>query len=116
MEIKEAAADRVVIAKPVASKPTCSAYRSFSELLAGAINDSSPPRDPAVAAAIRPKTVRVAKPTPTPAAQPPPSVSQSRVSFLTSFADNCKVGFNNIIHNRHPNDKHNDFVDGVSPS
>uniref|UniRef100_A0A7N0VDR5 WRKY domain-containing protein n=1 Tax=Kalanchoe fedtschenkoi TaxID=63787 RepID=A0A7N0VDR5_KALFE len=86
MEIKEAAADRVVIAKPVASKPTCSAYRSFSELLAGAINDSSPPRDPAVAAAIRPKTVRVAKPTPTPAAQPPPSVSQSRAEVSRAAA------------------------------
>lgn len=65
MEIKEAAAEMIVIAKPVASKPSCSTFRTFSELLAGVINDSSPPRtsfsDTAVAA-IRPKTVRVTKP------------------------------------------------------
>ncbi|XP_027352052.1 WRKY transcription factor 44 [Abrus precatorius] len=61
MDIKEA--ERVVIAKPVASRPTCSTFKSFSELLAGAINAS-----PAIASsqttvsAIRPKTVRF-KPT-----------------------------------------------------
>lgn len=58
MEIKEA--DRVVIAKPVASRPTCSTFKSFSELLAGAIN-ASPPKacSETAVAAIRPKTVRV---------------------------------------------------------
>ncbi|KAK9289865.1 hypothetical protein L1049_008026 [Liquidambar formosana] len=57
MEIKEA--ERVVIAKPVATRPTVSTFRSFSELLAGAIN-SSPPKacSETAVAAIRPKTVR----------------------------------------------------------
>ncbi|GAB2300538.1 hypothetical protein Dimus_034578 [Dionaea muscipula] len=63
MEIKEV--DRVVIAKPIASRPSCSSFKSFSELLAGAINASPSPAtscSEAAVAAIRPKTVRV-KPT-----------------------------------------------------
>ncbi|KAJ7972467.1 WRKY transcription factor [Quillaja saponaria] len=58
MDIKEA--ERVVVAKPVASRPACSTFRSFSELLAGAI-DASPHNESSVTAvaAIRPKTVRV---------------------------------------------------------
>ncbi|KAK6943732.1 WRKY domain [Dillenia turbinata] len=59
MEVKEA--ERVVVAKPVASRPTTSTFRSFSELLAGAI-DTSPPSNTcsdSVVAAIRPKTARV---------------------------------------------------------
>ncbi|KAM1648243.1 hypothetical protein ACFX1Q_010281 [Malus domestica] len=57
MDIKEA--ERVVIAKPVASRPTCSTFRSFTELLAGAI-DASPSNVSSETAvpAIRPKTVR----------------------------------------------------------
>ncbi|KAJ6756008.1 WRKY TRANSCRIPTION FACTOR PROTEIN 1-RELATED [Salix purpurea] len=57
MEIKES--ERVVIAKPVASRPSCSTFISFSELLAGAIN-ASPSNDcsETAVAAIRPKTVR----------------------------------------------------------
>ncbi|CBI32633.3 unnamed protein product, partial [Vitis vinifera] len=57
MEIKES--ERIVVAKPVASRPTCSSFRSFSELLAGAINASPPTPCPETSfAAIRPKTVR----------------------------------------------------------
>uniref|UniRef100_A0A6N2L6K6 Uncharacterized protein n=1 Tax=Salix viminalis TaxID=40686 RepID=A0A6N2L6K6_SALVM len=58
MEIKES--ERVVIAKPVASRPSCSNFRSFSELLAGAMINSSPSDvcSEAEAAAIRPKTPR----------------------------------------------------------
>ncbi|KAJ4977610.1 hypothetical protein NE237_008390 [Protea cynaroides] len=56
MEVKDA--EKVVIAKPIASRP-CSSFRSFSELLAGAINASPPPSySETVVAAIRPKTVR----------------------------------------------------------
>lgn len=59
MEMKES--ERVIIAKPVASKPSSSKFKSFSELLAGAINESPANNntcsDTAVAA-IRPKTVR----------------------------------------------------------
>lgn len=57
MDVKEA--ERVVISKPVASRPTCSSFRSFSELLAGAI-DASPSNvcSETAVAAIRPKTVR----------------------------------------------------------
>ncbi|XP_074309200.1 WRKY transcription factor 44-like isoform X2 [Silene latifolia] len=51
MEHKES--DRIVIAKPVASRPTSSAFGSFSELLAGTIDDC-PPR------AVRPKTAKPA--------------------------------------------------------
>ncbi|KAJ6699091.1 WRKY TRANSCRIPTION FACTOR PROTEIN 1-RELATED [Salix purpurea] len=57
MEIKES--ERVVIAKPVASRPSCSNFRSFSELLAGAINSSPSDVFPETeVAAIRPKTER----------------------------------------------------------
>ncbi|XP_022634906.1 WRKY transcription factor 44 isoform X3 [Vigna radiata var. radiata] len=57
MDIKEA--ERVVIAKPVASRPTCSTFKSFSELLAGAINVSPDiSSSQATVSAIRPKTVR----------------------------------------------------------
>ena len=55
--------DRIVIAKPVASRPICAGFRSFSELLAGAI-DASPSSSvnlcsEMAVAAIRPKTIRV---------------------------------------------------------
>uniref|UniRef100_A0A5B7BFW8 Putative WRKY transcription factor 44 n=1 Tax=Davidia involucrata TaxID=16924 RepID=A0A5B7BFW8_DAVIN len=61
MDVKEA--ERTVIAKPVASRPTCSNFRSFSELLAGAINASpSNACSENAVTAIRPKTVRF-KPT-----------------------------------------------------
>lgn len=57
METKEA--ERTVIAKPVASRPTFSTFRSFSELLAGAINDSTPKiGSESGVAPIKPKTVR----------------------------------------------------------
>ncbi|KAI4300212.1 hypothetical protein L6164_033612 [Bauhinia variegata] len=58
MDVKEA--ERVVVAKPVASRPSGSTFRSFSELLAGAINDEPPPLEtsPTTVAAIRPKTAR----------------------------------------------------------
>ncbi|OMP03652.1 DNA-binding WRKY [Corchorus olitorius] len=57
MEVKDA--EKIVIAKPVASKPTCSGFKSFSELLASAINASPSNTCPETAVpAIRPKTVR----------------------------------------------------------
>lgn len=57
MDVEEA--ERVVVAKPVASRPTCPPFRSFSELLAGAINASpSIESSQATVSAIRPKTVR----------------------------------------------------------
>ncbi|KAI5585033.1 hypothetical protein BDE02_06G119800 [Populus trichocarpa] len=57
MEIKES--ERVVIAKPVASRPSYSNFTSFSELLAGAINTTpSNVCSGTAVAAIRPKTVR----------------------------------------------------------
>lgn len=54
MEFQEA--EMTVIAKPVASRPTVSNFRSFSELLAGATN--GPPLLEPTITAIRPKTVR----------------------------------------------------------
>lgn len=68
MDVKEA--ERVVVAKPVASRPTCPTFRSFSELLAGAIN-ASPTIESSqtTVSAIRPKTVRF-KPSMN---RPPPS-------------------------------------------
>ncbi|XP_038720360.1 WRKY transcription factor 44-like isoform X2 [Tripterygium wilfordii] len=57
MDIKQA--ERIVVTKPVATRPTCSTFRSFSELLAGAIDDSPHETCSEIAvAAIRPKTVR----------------------------------------------------------
>ncbi|KAJ7977028.1 WRKY transcription factor [Quillaja saponaria] len=57
MDINEA--ERVVVAKPVASRPTWSTFRSFSDLLADAINASPHNESSETAvAAIRPKTVR----------------------------------------------------------
>ncbi|XLR36221.1 hypothetical protein HN51_045553 [Arachis hypogaea] len=62
MDINET--ERVVVAKPVASRPNCSTFRSFSELLAGAINGLSPKIESfqATVSAIRPKTVRFKSP------------------------------------------------------
>ncbi|PNX97472.1 WRKY transcription factor 44-like protein, partial [Trifolium pratense] len=61
MDIEEV--ERVVVAKPVASRPKCSTYKSFSELLVGAINDTPPiASSQTTISAIRPKTVRF-KPT-----------------------------------------------------
>lgn len=58
MDIEET--ERVVVAKPIASRPNCSTYKSFSELLAGAIDASPPPiaSSQTTVSAIRPKTVR----------------------------------------------------------
>lgn len=82
MEIKEA--EGALIAKPVASRPSSSSFRSFSELLAGVINAAPSNRNNEVAvAAIRPKTVRfkpsVNRAPPSPAALmvAPPVISTS---------------------------------------
>ncbi|XP_052172385.1 WRKY transcription factor 44-like isoform X2 [Diospyros lotus] len=57
MEIKDA--ERTVIAKPVASRPTCSSFSSFSNLLSGTINSSpSSACSETAVTAIRPKTLR----------------------------------------------------------
>ncbi|XVF76535.1 hypothetical protein PTKIN_Ptkin13bG0273400 [Pterospermum kingtungense] len=58
MEVKEA--ERIVIAKPVASRPTCSSFNSFSDLVAGAVDASPPNASPETAVpAIRPKTAEL---------------------------------------------------------
>nr|AMR43368.1 WRKY transcription factor [Petunia x hybrida]AMR43369.1 WRKY transcription factor [Petunia x hybrida] len=58
MEVNEAA--KIAIARPVASRPRCPIYRSFSELLAGAINTSSTNVHSEMGiTAIKPKTVRL---------------------------------------------------------
>ncbi|XP_057499801.1 WRKY transcription factor 44-like [Actinidia eriantha] len=59
MKVNEA--ERIVIAKPLPSRPTCSNFRSFSELLAGAINSSPSNNECSETAvtAIRPKTLRL---------------------------------------------------------
>ncbi|KAG5083775.1 hypothetical protein JHK84_053813 [Glycine max] len=83
MHIKEA--ERVVIAKPVASRPTCSTFKSFSELLAGAINASPAiPSSQTTVSAIRPKTVRFK-----PAMNQPPS------GFVFSQADTFGAALDN---------------------
>lgn len=80
MEIKEA--ERVVIAKPVPSRPTCSTFGPFSELLAGAINAAPPTVCPETAVvAIRPKTVRF-KPMVNPV--PPNQAELSRTAICNS--------------------------------
>lgn len=65
MEDKDIDNKKMVIAKPVASRPSGSKFQSFSALLTGGIDTSPPPPSSfseTVVAAIRPKTVRV-KPT-----------------------------------------------------
>ncbi|OVA09944.1 DNA-binding WRKY [Macleaya cordata] len=58
MEVNDAW--RIVVAKPVASKPSCSHFSSLSELLADSINVSPPSAISGTAVvAIRPKTVRL---------------------------------------------------------
>lgn len=75
MNIEEV--ERVVVAKPVASRPNCSTFKSFSELLAGAINAAPPiaSSSQTTTSAIRPKTVRF-KPT---LNLPPSQVSEHSV-------------------------------------
>nr|AEQ29016.1 WRKY3 [Panax quinquefolius] len=52
--------ERIVVVKPIACRPTCSTFGSFSELLAGAINVSpNNASSEAAVNAIRPKTVRL---------------------------------------------------------
>ncbi|KAE9585470.1 putative transcription factor WRKY family [Lupinus albus] len=75
METKEG--ERVVVAKPVASRPTCSAYKSFSELLSGAINASSHIESShTTVSVIRPKTVRLK-----------PALNHPPAGFLSSQGD-----------------------------
>nr|WCL15198.1 WRKY519.0 [Atractylodes chinensis] len=76
MELKEA--ERTVITKPIASRPTISNFQSFSELLAGDTN-GSPLSEPTITA-IRPKTVRF-KPV---ASSPPVDTISSQGTFNTS--------------------------------
>ncbi|PPS16056.1 hypothetical protein GOBAR_AA04525 [Gossypium barbadense] len=80
MEVKEA--ERIVIAKPVASRPTCSSFKSFSELLAGAIN-ASPPNacSENIVPAIRPKTVRFK-----------PVVNRAPSAMISSQAEQSGIG------------------------
>ncbi|KAE8661063.1 Adenylate kinase 1 [Hibiscus syriacus] len=78
--VKEA--ERIVIAKPVASRPTCSSFKSFSELLAGAIN-VSPPNvcSENIVPAIRPKTVRFK-----------PVVNRAPFATVSSQAEQSGIG------------------------
>ncbi|KAG5043722.1 hypothetical protein GLYMA_03G176600v4 [Glycine max] len=83
MDIKEA--QRVVISKPVASRPTCSTFKSFSELLAGAINVSPAiESSPTTVSAIRPKTVRFK-----------PAMNQPPAGFVSSQADTFGAALDN---------------------
>ncbi|XP_024003891.1 WRKY transcription factor 44 isoform X2 [Eutrema salsugineum] len=61
MEVKES--ERVVIAKPVASRPSCSSFRTFTELLTDSVTVSPQSNcHDTVDAAIRPKTLRFKQP------------------------------------------------------
>ncbi|CAH2058923.1 unnamed protein product [Thlaspi arvense] len=61
MEVKES--ERVVIAKPVASRPSCSSFRTFTELLTDSATVSPQSNcHEIVDAAIRPKTLRFNQP------------------------------------------------------
>ncbi|KAL0710856.1 hypothetical protein Bca4012_017834 [Brassica carinata] len=58
MEVKES--ERVVIAKPVASRPSCSSIRTFADLLTDSVTVS--PHETVDASIIRPKTLRFKQP------------------------------------------------------
>ncbi|KAI3929026.1 hypothetical protein MKX01_029555 [Papaver californicum] len=64
MEDKDTENNKMVLAKPKASRPSCSKFQSFSALLTGAISTSSSPNSicETSVAPIRPKTLRI-KPT-----------------------------------------------------
>ncbi|KAF6146875.1 hypothetical protein GIB67_018528 [Kingdonia uniflora] len=75
MEVQEL--KRMVIAKPVASRPSITDFKSFSELVSSAINTASPSTISETAvAAIRPKTVRFK-----------PAVNQDSVAAASSQAN-----------------------------
>ncbi|XVE61771.1 hypothetical protein DITRI_Ditri06bG0066600 [Diplodiscus trichospermus] len=83
MEVKEA--ERIVIAKPVASRPSCSSFKSFSELLAGAINTTpSKACSENTVPAIRPKTVRFK-----------PMMNRAPSAAISSQAELSGVGVSN---------------------
>lgn len=86
MEIKEA--ERIVVAKPVPSRPTCSTFGPFSDLLAGGIN-TSPPNvcSETAVVAIRPKTVRFK---PLVNCAPPNQAELSRTAVCNSSDDFSK--------------------------
>nr|AZU90759.1 WRKY transcription factor 1 [Siraitia grosvenorii] len=85
-------AERVVIAKPVASRPTCSTFKSFSDILACAFNTSPPnTSSETMVAAIRPKTVRF-KLKDNPAPPPKDKVSGTDPGTATcSSSDNLSI-------------------------
>lgn len=81
MEVNEPA--KIAIVRPVASRPRCPIYKSFSELLAGAVDISSTNvRSEMAITAIRPKTVRL-KPVTNHALV---GESSSQVDFLSFYA------------------------------
>nr|URH10329.1 WRKY3 [Phoebe bournei] len=71
MEVQDA--EKIVLAKPVASRPSRPHFKSFSELLAGAINASPPRTFSETTLPIRPKTVRFR-----------PSVNRASVGAVSS--------------------------------
>ncbi|XXG81070.1 hypothetical protein AAC387_Pa09g1791 [Persea americana] len=71
MEVQDA--EKIVLAKPVASRPSRPHFKSFSELLAGAINASPPRTFSEATLPIRPKTVRFR-----------PSVNRASVGAVSS--------------------------------
>lgn len=86
------AAERVVIARPVASRPTCSSFKSFSDILACAFNTSPPNMSSETkVAAIRPKTVRFKlKDSPAPS-------SWAKISETVSGMNSCSSSENLAI-------------------
>ena len=71
MEVQDA--EKIVLAKPVASRPSRPHFKSFSELRAGAINASPPRTFSEATLPIRPKTVRFR-----------PSVNRASVGAVSS--------------------------------
>ncbi|KAJ4867210.1 WRKY transcription factor 44 [Raphanus sativus] len=67
MEVKES--ERVVIAKPKASRPSCSSIRTFTDLLTDSVTVS--PHEAVDVAAIRPKTLRFKQPAVASVSYPP---------------------------------------------
>ncbi|XP_026443732.1 WRKY transcription factor 44-like isoform X1 [Papaver somniferum] len=59
MDDKDTESNKMVLAKPKASRPTCSKFQSFSALLTGAISTSLSPNSICETAPIKPKTLRI---------------------------------------------------------
>ncbi|MQL97398.1 hypothetical protein Taro_030077 [Colocasia esculenta] len=89
MENKDA--ERLVVARPVPSRPSFSNFSSFSGLLAGAIDASPPSSTTEAAGPIRPKTMRFTSPVNQFPVEKSPSIDGDSASALDGSCDKSSL-------------------------